>query len=450
MKKIVNCGIAMFFAVQLNAQISINQNHMPQAGDTLRYSVAALDTAVLLNFQNSGANQSWQFDSLQAIRQGVSRYYNSSQTPYSNQVSNRIAEKLADTLSMGGIDLYDVYEFYNLDSNEFAKDYRGATVPTAFGNISIAPNFSDKDEIYQFPLNYQDRDSSTFNFTFNNVFPPAYLASSGYRINEVDAWGTLITPYDTFNCIRVITDVVAYDTVSFGTTNFGISSHIREYKWLTTQFGIPALTVSGNVVAGTFIPSNVRYRDSIRNVPSIFAPLALFSADTTELELGDSTTLNNNTISISPYSSSWSISPQTYRWANGTNANSQSPMVAFTDTGYYSIQLRVMNQEGSDSLLLTNYIKVNPVTTFLKENTLTKRSITLYPNPVQSGEKIFFKKEMNFQAYELYALNGQLISKERLSSNQNSITIPDLKSGIYFVQFINEEATFRQKLIIKK
>ena len=99
---------------------------------------------------------------------------------------------------------------------------------------------------------------------------------------------------------------------------------------------------------------------------------------------------------------------------------------------------------------MTNYIKVNPVTTFLKENTLTKRSIKLYPNPVQSGEKIFFKKEMNFQAYELYALNGQLISKERLSSNQNSITIPDLKSGIYLVQFINEEATFRQKLIIKK
>src|SRR5690606_7155422 len=156
------------------------------------------------------------FNHLQAIRQGIAKYFNSSQTPYSNQVSNRIAEKIADTLSMGGLTLYHVYDFYKLDSNGFSKDHRAASIPTGLSfpfpqTLNIAPTYSDKDEIYQFPLNYLDKDSSTFNLTYSNSLVGAYLASYGYRINEVDAWGTLQTPYGTFNCIRVITDLVSYD-----------------------------------------------------------------------------------------------------------------------------------------------------------------------------------------------------------------------------------------------
>ncbi|MEX2380433.1 MAG: hypothetical protein WD530_06800, partial [Vicingaceae bacterium] len=78
MNKVYTFAIAIIFAFQTQAQISVNHNHMPQAGDTLRYSVAALDSVVLLNYQNSGANQTWRFDSLQALRQGMSKYLNAS------------------------------------------------------------------------------------------------------------------------------------------------------------------------------------------------------------------------------------------------------------------------------------------------------------------------------------------------------------------------------------
>lgn len=441
--------LSIFVVFQAHAQTSINQNHMPAAGDTLRFSVAALDTTILQNYQAAGANQTWRFDSIQAIRQGVSRFYTASQTPYSNQVSNRIAEKIADTVAMGGINLYDVYEFYDLDTTEFAKDYRGATVPTAFGNISIAPAFSDKDEVYQFPLNYQNRDSSTFNFTYNNLFPPAYLSSSGYRINEVDAWGTLHTPFGTFNCIRVITDLVSYDTVSFGTTNFGMNSHTREYKWLTTQFGIPAMTVSGNVVAGVFIPSTVQYRDSFRNVPSIFAPFAQFDSDTTTLLLGDSVQLNNNTISITPYTSNWSISPSTFRWANGTNSSTQSPLVQFLDTGYYDVQLIVSNREGSDTLLIPNYIRVNALATSIKKYN-HKGELSHYPNPVKAGSRLFFKSPTGKQELILYSINGKEVANFQLQSGEQSIQIPQLNTGTYFLRYISKGNIVQQKLIIKK
>ena len=59
----------------LGAQISINSSHMPQSGDTLRFSTALPDTSVLLNFQTPGANQVWNFDSLVPLRQGVMRIF---------------------------------------------------------------------------------------------------------------------------------------------------------------------------------------------------------------------------------------------------------------------------------------------------------------------------------------------------------------------------------------
>jgi hypothetical protein len=247
-----------------------------------------------------------------------------------------------------------------------------------------------------------------------------------------------------------VTDLVSYDTVSFNTTNFGMNSHTREYKWLTTQFGIPALTVSGNVIGGIFIPSTVQYRDSIRNVPSIFAPFALFDADTTVVQLSDSIILNNNTISISSYTSNWSISPSTFHWANGTNANSQSPTVQFLDTGYYDVQLIVTNQEGSDTLLLSNYIHVKQALTSLRGNNRQIQAFQLYPNPVQSGERVFFEPILTSNKLQIYSLSGKEVARFQLSSKQKYIQIPQLKSGVYFIQYTAKDVMYRQKLIITK
>ena len=48
-----------------------------------------------------------------------------------------------------------------------------------------------------------------------------------------------------------------------------------------------------------------------------------------------------------PTSWSWSISPATFSYVNGTNANSQNPQVTFNQDGIYNIQLTVSNSLGS-------------------------------------------------------------------------------------------------------
>lgn len=59
-----------------------------------------------------------------------------------------------------------------------------------------------------------------------------------------------------------------------------------------------------------------------------------------------------------PTSWSWSFSPSTVTFVNGTNANSQNPQVQFGATGTYSVTLVAGNSFGSNTLTQTNFISI--------------------------------------------------------------------------------------------
>mgnify|MGYP003634029107 CR=1 FL=1 len=456
MKKILLFFSCIVFS-QLQAQITINSNHMPVNGDTLRYTIALLDSAVLSTYQTSGANVSWNYSNLIPQRQGVRSFRNSSQTPYSISIPNRLGEKLADTLDIGGFSLYNVYDFFNSTTSDFSLDYRGASVPTGLGfpfpaTLNLTPSFSDKDEIYQFPLNYLDRDSSTFNVVFNNVLPALYYGSNGYRINNVDAWGSLTTPFGTFNTIRVVTDVVAYDTVNFSTNAIGINSHIREYKWLTTSLRIPAMTVSGNVIAGVFIPTTVQYRDSIRNVPSLFAPVALFDADERNPSLGDTVNFNNLSISLLSANYQWNISPSTFSYTNGTSAVTEEITVVFNDTGFYDVSLIAVNSSGRDTLTLNNYIRVDILSSVEKLEKDEASKLKIFPNPVNSNQTIQLTVENNLKVERVifYDISGKIIHDHTTSQGSTFLELKSPKTrGIYFIRIETNRGFTMKKLIVQ-
>lgn len=439
----------------LQAQTSITSSDMPQAGDTLRYSIAAPDSSVLLNFNLSGANQVWRFDSLQATRQGVANFKSSGQTPYSS-VPSRLAELIADTLIFGGASLYDVYDFYNNSSSEFAIDYRGFSAPTGLPFpfptvIRESPAFLDKDEVYQFPLSYLDRDSSTFDFTYSNPTLGVYLSQAGYRINNVEAYGSITTPYGTFNCIKVVTDIVSYDTLSFGTTNFGNNSHQREIKWLSPQVEIPVANLSGSVVAGVFIPGTIEYRDSVRNgVPNLFAPLAIFNADTTVVNPGDTVSFANNTLSITPPSYQWSITPNTgWQYTSATNATSESPVVIFNNTGFYDVQLVATNSRGADTLLIPSYIEVKmPVG--LESSAAPETEIKIFPNPIEANQSLSLRSSNPIKEIRLISLDGkELIQKLPANPLVEELKLQGISKGIYIIQIELENTTKSKKIIIR-
>lgn len=90
-------------------------------------------------------------------------------------------------------------------------------------------------------------------------------------------------------------------------------------------------------------------------------PVADFSASTTTPCVGEAVSLLNNSSGI-PTSYSWSITPNTFTYLNGTSSTSMSPEVSFSAAGTYTIGLTVSNANGTDSILRVGYVDVGGYT----------------------------------------------------------------------------------------
>ena len=125
-------------------------------------------------------------------------------------------------------------------------------------------------------MNYGNVDSCKYKFQLN-IPSIGYLRRRARRVNEVDGWGTLITPFGTFNTLRVKSTTYATDTIYITSLSFGtqiVQQPTVEYKWIGTNSGIPYLTINASADSIPVVTS-VSYRDSLRQTISIgVKPLA--------------------------------------------------------------------------------------------------------------------------------------------------------------------------------
>lgn len=258
MKKISTCLFLGLLSVATWAQITITKNNMPAAGDTFRYAnVQAIGSNI--DVSKTGTNYSWNVSTLSKTDETVLEYKRSAQTPYSFYFINTFGTLIADNIGFGQFSLSEVYNFYKNTSSNFTAEGIGFK----FNNIPLGGFYTDKDEIYKFPLEYADRDSSSYKVSVAIPGLGSYK-QGGTRINKVDGWGKLTTPYKTYNnCIRVKSEISQVDSFSVSQpfpVAFGFPSTRTEYKWLSNEDNVPVLEASGNTVAGNFVPTVVRYR----------------------------------------------------------------------------------------------------------------------------------------------------------------------------------------------
>lgn len=255
-----------FFA---NAQVSITANDMPVNGDTLRYSTT-LAVGFNINLNDTGANKVWNFDTLTSMLQRVDEYKSALQVSIAYGIISPIAYgyKVADTLGLGGtplpITVTEVYTFFSKKNSpsRFVAEGFGARI----SGTPVPAVYSNEDEWYYFPLNYGNNDTSDF---YLKVQVPSVgsLVQEGDRYTNVDAWGTIKTPFFTTpqNCIRVRTEVVAVDSVQVSPLPaIGIPRRTVDYKWLVPGEHYPALWITTTITGSTETITAVRYRDSYR------------------------------------------------------------------------------------------------------------------------------------------------------------------------------------------
>ncbi|MCU0435773.1 MAG: T9SS type A sorting domain-containing protein [Bacteroidia bacterium] len=240
-----------------HAQITITQSDMPSSNDTIRYCNAAAN--ITFTPSATGANYTWNFANLTEISQDVYEYKNSFSTPYFFYFINKIGLKTLDTLGVSTISLTDIYTFYTKNSSVFKVEGLGYS----YSSIPLANSYIDEDEIYQFPLQYGDHDSSTYYFDYNLSQYTTYIdyAQNGSRVNDVDGWGSISIPNATYpNVLRVKTTITTFDTITvFGFPVVTPRTTI-EYKWLSNTEKIPVLEISGTMFGNNYTINSVKYR----------------------------------------------------------------------------------------------------------------------------------------------------------------------------------------------
>ena len=454
MKKLLLLVVLALTFVGLNAQISITSSDMPGSGDTLRYSNAIVDSITLSVYDTTSTNFTWDFSHLEPTSQGVAAYKSSLQTPYAFFFFgfNKYGRKEIDSIGFGAFQFKNIYSFYKKTTAKFEAEGIGMT----FSGLPLPAYYTDKDEIYQFPLNYGDQDNSTFAFSIGLPTFGTY-ASQGTRTNTVDGWGQITTPYGTFNCIRVVSDIVAIDSILVTSgIGFGFPRNQRTYQWLTTGEKIPILEISGQADSTSFTPTQVRYRDIYRTITntSPFAPTADFNADNLTPTTIDTVNFTSNSGFLAGHS--WSFSPNTVSYVNGTTNTSRDPIVVFNAAGVYDVTLNVSNPFGSDDTTIVSYITVsNPVNTI---DLTIKNKVELYPNPVQNQLTLsYFLENRQTIQLVLYDLKGQqigvLLEKQgQIGQQQHQFDLLpyQLTTGVYLLKFRIGDKEQYFKIVVTK
>lgn len=281
MKNILLTAIALFSLTYINAQsVTITAADMPVSGDTLRSS-AVMPAPGLIDLSLTGTVVNWDFSDLEWSSQSVDTYRSAPAIHilYTLSFGQAYGTAVNASAMTGGMPLpmpmSNVYNFYQKRTNPARFVMRGYGA-----EISSVPTpvvYSDEDELYFFPLQFGNTDTS--GFAANITLPTlGDMKIKGRRYTEVDGEGTILTPYFTtpVPCIRIKTIADEVDSIDLGFgIPIGIPRKTIEYKWLTPGEHYPALWVTATEVMGTENITSIRFRDQYRSTLQVKNPKAV-------------------------------------------------------------------------------------------------------------------------------------------------------------------------------
>jgi len=246
----------MMIVWTLSAQITITKQNMPQANDTVRYENVMNPLAFATQVAQDGANQFWVFPTPNASVISMVEYKSSLKTPYAFYFFNTVGQKIADSIGLSQFKLEDVYQFYSSKNSAYSIEGLGFKLNLA--PLPLAGNYQTEDKVYEFPLEYGDRDSNNFKVKISIPLIGAYV-QTGYRVTQVLGYGKVVVVNDTMECLKVRSDIIGADTFETQLGKFGFPSHKVEYKWLTLEHRHPVVEITGNELAGQFVPTQTKY-----------------------------------------------------------------------------------------------------------------------------------------------------------------------------------------------
>lgn len=437
MKQLYLCLSLVTAAFCTKAQPVYNATDYASSGDTV-YLTSVLPGAY--NFDTTGAGITWNYAAFTGVSQRQLTFRPPSQTgftptqwPYIYNSSNvNLSSTDNQTYALGNFQVTDPNDYFLKNNSVLQQKASSFAIVVNNTQINIKNVYTTPDVIYQFPLNYNDVDSSTASFT-TSIPGLYYRETSIKRVNTINGWGTVITPSGTFsNCLKVVSDLMQIDTVSIDTIGFPKdTTYFREYSWLDYSTSYPVLYVKQVRTGMIYITQEIEYYD----MQQFFQPNALFAYLPVAPYAGDTVLFQN--LSSNSTSFRWNFDDP----SSGADDSSalQNPEHIFNAPGTYNVRLIANNGTLSDTITLPVYVSVITGTAPAAQETTT--GLALFPNP--AGDCVFLTgSETLNAAVRLYDVTGKQYHTTVTGSRIDLSAVPP---GCYLllVQQGNEVKTSR-------
>jgi hypothetical protein len=238
----------IFFSILLLSinsfgQIVINTSDMPQPDATIRYSLTSI---LQSDFTRTGNDTTWDFSELTPVTQRVDTFLNATNTPpiywfiFTPGLVTTLAIRNNSFPPIPGLTLSNNFTFYKNSSASFSD----VGMAFQFSGIPLMVKYDTPDKYYEFPCSIGNTWSSVA-FSTATVPGLGFYSTKRTRNSIVDGYGTLITPFGTFETIRVKSGLIEEDSIYLDSLNIGIpyNQTTTEYKWLAKGKGTPVLQV---------------------------------------------------------------------------------------------------------------------------------------------------------------------------------------------------------------
>jgi len=258
------------FGFTSTAQISIDAADMPYEDDTVRVSTGLYID--LNDYTETGEDYIWDFSQLIPISQRVDTFL----SPWSMPLIYKLFFGLTSNLAVRGVDNvplpgFPITEIYNFYDNR-SVNYRGIGIGMSVFGIPVPFKYDNPDVVYDFPMEYGDTWSSQAHFA-QEIPLVGYLRMTKTHVDTVDGWGTLITPYGSFEVLRLKSEVHEIDSIYMDTLDIGIpiERDYTVYQWMGKGQKIPLLQITGRLfgVVVDYIDSTRLIFDGTNELPFV-------------------------------------------------------------------------------------------------------------------------------------------------------------------------------------
>lgn len=270
------------------AQVIVNGSNFIQAGSVLNYqtsdaSWSADQELININGENAVWNaEDWILDAEDSVvytsldeMSGLIEFFFNNESLYPEHYSTHALELGAEILDLPipiPIDISDGRTYFRTDET----GYYGTGLSFSFEEFQLATQNELVERIYKFPMHYADIDTSALSFLISLPGLGAY-GQYADRYSEVDGQGTLITPFGTYEVLRVRSERYITDTLYV--EQFGDGQNIErplqiDYAWISPQMPGPILEIS--VVEDAVISARMLVSEST---------ISVFNPDKQDLEI---------------------------------------------------------------------------------------------------------------------------------------------------------------------